>query len=119
MKSGIYKITNIVNNKFYIGSTNNLYRRKREHFRLLKQGKNHCKLLQRAYNKYGELSFTFEVIATCPPEYLFKLEQWFVDYLKPQYNICVIDVSVPIGLSGTAGYEYTEEHKEQKKKRSL
>jgi len=98
MNTGIYKITNIKNNKFYIGSTNNLIRRKKEHFSLLKRNKSHCKILQRAYNKYGELYFTFEVLAYCPIEYLFKLEQWFVDNLKPQYNICLIDVSVPIGI---------------------
>lgn len=114
MNLGIYKITNIKNNKFYIGSTNNLKRRKKEHFSLLKKNKNHCKILQRAYNKYGEDAFIFEVLAYCPKEYLFKLEQWFVDTLKPQYNSCLINVSVPIGLSG-AGYLYTDAHKQIKR----
>jgi group I intron endonuclease len=99
MKSGIYRIVNLKNGKFYIGSTNNLYRRKKDHFTLLKKGKNHCKILQRAYDKYGELNFVFEVLAYCPKEYLFKLEQWFVDNLKPQYNVCLLDVSVPVGLN--------------------
>jgi len=118
MNTGIYKITNIFNNKFYIGSTSNLIRRKKEHFRLLKQNKNHCKILQRAYNKYGETYFVFDIIAYCPREYLFKLEQWFVDNLKPQYNSCIIDVSVPIGLSGK-GYLYTEEHKKLKQQEAI
>jgi hypothetical protein len=118
MNLGIYRIKNIKNGKFYIGSTNNLIRRNKEHFSLLKRNKNHCKILQRAYNKYGEEAFTFEVLAYCPKEYLFKLEQWFVDTLKPQYNSCLIDVSVPIGLSGT-GYLYTDEHKEIKRKEAF
>lgn len=116
MKSGIYKISNLENGKFYVGSTNNLYRRKKEHFRLLKQGKSHCKILQRAFNKYGELNFVFEVLAYCPEEYLFKLEQWFVDVLKPLYNSCITDVSVPRGLEG---YTYTEAHKETKRKEAF
>ena len=118
MNSGIYKIVNLKNGKFYIGSTKHLYRRKKEHFRLLAQNKNHCKILQRAYNKYGELNFSFEILALCPQEYLFKLEQWFVDILKPAYNSCLINVSVPIGLQGK-GYTYTEEHKEIKRKEAF
>ena len=114
MNLGIYKIINIKNNKFYIGSTNNLKRRKKDHFSLLKKNKNHCKILQRAYNKYGEEAFTFEVLAYCPKEYLFKLEQWFVDTLKPQYNSCLIDVSVPIGLNHQKYFD-----KEQYKKLAL
>lgn len=113
MNSGVYKITNIKNSKFYIGSTNNLKRREKQHFSLLKNNKNHCKILQRAYNKYGEEAFIFETLVYCPKEYLFKLEQWFVDYLKPEYNSCLINVSVPIGLSR---YLYTDEHREIKRK---
>lgn len=38
MKIGIYKITNQINGKIYIGSSKDLIRRKKEHFRLLKKG---------------------------------------------------------------------------------
>ena len=113
MKAGIYRITNTTNGKFYIGSTKDLSRRKKEHFRLLEKNKSHCLILQRAYNKYGNLSFVFEVLAFCPVKYLFKLEQWFVDNLKPQYNTCLIDVSVPIG------YIHTEEDNERKRKEAF
>lgn len=118
MKSGIYKITNIVNNKFYIGSSKNLYKREKQHFTLLKNNKNHCKLLQRAYNKYGKESFKFEILALCPLEYLFKLEQWFVNNFKPHYNISIIDVSVPIGLPKPEIFN-TINYKELKRKEAL
>lgn len=75
MNSGIYKITNIITKDFYIGSSCQLNRRKRNHFVSLDRNINHSKILQRAYNKYGNSNFTFEVIATCPKEYLLKLEQ--------------------------------------------
>ena len=98
MKTGIYKITNQINGKFYIGSSKDLSRRKKDHFRLLKKGINHSILLQRAVNKYGIDNFIFEVIAECSEELLFTIEQKLVDELKPEYNIAIQDVSVPIGL---------------------
>ena len=80
MKTGIYKITNQINGKFYIGSSKDLSRRKKYHFRLLKKGINHSILLQRAVNKYGLDNFIFEVIAECSEELLFTIEQKLVDY---------------------------------------
>lgn len=98
MKSGIYKITNKINNKFYIGSSKDLIRRKKDHFRLLKKGINHSTLLQKAVNKYGIDNFIFEIIVECSEDLLFTIEQKIVDELKPKYNIAIKNVSVPTGL---------------------
>lgn len=77
--SGIYKIKNIINNKIYIGSSNNIYKRKNEHFSALKNG-SHCNAhLQRAYNFYGENNFIFEIIETCNEIDLLKVEQKYLD----------------------------------------
>lgn len=62
MKNVIYKIRNVTNDKFYVGSTNNTKVRFKNHRRLLRKGKHHCKHLQAAWNKYGEDCFKFEVI---------------------------------------------------------
>ncbi len=88
MLSGIYKITNLVNNKFYIGSSCNLKNREWQHFNQLKRNKHSSSKLQNSYNKHGKNNFKFEIIAICPDIYLVKLEQWFLDNLKPHYNIC-------------------------------
>ncbi len=88
MKSGIYKIENSVNQKVYIGSTNNFNYRKQTHFKLLKSNKHHSAKLQNAFNKYGEENFKFEILVRCPVEYLLKVEQWFFDTHHPEYNIC-------------------------------
>lgn len=87
MKSGIYKILNTASGKIYIGSTYSLSRRKWQHFNSLKRGKHSSNKLQRAYDKYGKECFVFEILVLSPREYLVKLEQWFLDTLKPEYNI--------------------------------
>lgn len=88
--SGIYKITNILNNDYYIGSSNNIKVRWTDHSSLLKNNKHSNIFFQRAYNKYGKHNFKFEIIATCPNEYLIRLEQWFIDNLNPKYNLAKI-----------------------------
>jgi len=62
MEKVIYKITNLVNDKFYVGSTINKKVRFRQHRRFLRQNRHHCKHLQAAWNLYGESKFTFEVV---------------------------------------------------------
>ena len=65
--SGVYKITNLINNKFYVGSSINLKQRKHAHFYSLKLGKHKSPYLQNAFNKYGIENFVFEVIKYCEP----------------------------------------------------
>lgn len=59
---GIYKIRNVTNQKFYVGSSNDTKDRFRKHRSLLRRSQHHCKHLQAAWNKYGEECFRFEVI---------------------------------------------------------
>ena len=58
----IYKITNTVNGKFYIGSTANMRVRIRSHRNMLRSGSHHSMSLQRAWRKYGEENFEFSII---------------------------------------------------------
>lgn len=98
-KTGVYQIRNLINDKIYIGSTalnkktksmSGFYRRFEHHKQALRTNTHHNSHLQRAWNKYGEESFRFLILSTCPPEYCIKLEQWFINNLKPNYNICKI-----------------------------
>lgn len=59
---GIYKITNKINNKIYIGQSIDIDRRKSDHIRDLNKNKNHNSHFQNSWNKYGQDNFTFEVI---------------------------------------------------------
>lgn len=83
MKSGIYAITNSINQKVYVGSAVNIGRRWTEHRTTLKQKKHHSKKLQNSWNKHGAESFSFSVI-----EYVYDLnelilrEQYWIDLKK-------------------------------------
>lgn len=80
----IYKITNTVNNKVYIGQTCQKDVRKRWY-----QHKTDCRAgkpwpLYRAMRKYGIENFTFEVVQECNKKDLNKLEIYWIK----QYNSC-------------------------------
>lgn len=57
----IYHIKNTINGKMYIGQTIQYDVRKKTHLNDLKKNKHHSQKLQRAWNKYGEENFIFEV----------------------------------------------------------
>lgn len=66
MEQVIYKIINVVNSKFYVGSTTNKKVRFRQHRKLLRGNRHHCKHLQASWNKYGEDKFEFVVVEVVP-----------------------------------------------------
>jgi group I intron endonuclease len=93
--SGIYKITNSVNGKFYIGSSNDIQHRWNEHKSKLKTNSHVNKKLQNAWNFYGEDKFLFEVveITNGKKDVLLDKEQYYLNMFKPYmrdigYNIC-------------------------------
>lgn len=89
IKSGIYKITNTVNQKIYIGSATKLLSRKSEHFHYLKNNKHHSRKLQNSFNKYGIDNFCFDIIEYIEDKTkLIEREQYYLDLLNPYYNIC-------------------------------
>jgi len=94
MKSGIYKITNNVTGKFYIGSAKDIDWRWIIHRRDLRANR-HCNpKLQHSWNFYGEDKFSFIILEEVEPiqEKLFEREQYYLDTFKPYirglgYNI--------------------------------
>ena len=81
----VYKITNQVDNKLYVGSTTDFNSRKRGHLSNLSRNKHHSLYLQNAYNKYGKENFIFEILEFCPNEQLIIREQFWHDLLQPEY----------------------------------
>lgn len=80
MKNVIYKIRNVINEHYYIGSTVDSRKRFWEHRKDLRLGRHVCVRLQRAWNKYGEDCFKFEVVEQLSSrEELFPAEQRLLD----------------------------------------
>lgn len=79
---GIYKITNGVNNKVYIGQSVNLKQRQLTHFGELRNNNHYNSYLQRSFNKYKEIFFEFEIIENCDKEKLYERENYWISYYK-------------------------------------
>jgi len=78
----VYKITNLVNEKFYIGSASYYDKRIGTHVSRLRQNIHKNPHLQAAWNKYGEDNFKFEVLERCTKESLITREMELIKKLK-------------------------------------
>lgn len=89
--SGVYRITCTANGKFYIGSALSLNKRRREHLHGLRRNKHSNRIMQNAFNKHGETAFVFDVLEiVLVPEMLTAREQYWIDTLKPTFNLAPI-----------------------------
>jgi hypothetical protein len=94
----IYKIFNKITSDFYIGSTNNYIKRFSEHKRQLRKNIHHNSILQNSYNKYGLDCFIYEIIEYVDnKEDLLKKEQYYLDILKPTYNLAISSSAPMLG----------------------
>lgn len=104
---GIYKITNTINGKCYIGKSLNIEHRLREH----KRNSHSNEHLQNAMKKYGIDNFTFEVLEECTKEEYDERERYWISYYKSRnkeygYNI------MPGGESNP-GWNHTKETRQK------
>jgi group I intron endonuclease len=83
---GIYRIKNLINGKCYYGSSKQIEKRWSKHKRELNTTTHINCILQRAWDKYGENNFIFEIIEECDINVLLETEQKYLD-LQPDYNI--------------------------------
>lgn len=90
-KSGIYLWINVINNKKYIGSSIDLSRRFKEYY-----NKNYISKVKRnfpihaALLKYDYSNFKLEILEYCDKFNLREREQYYMDILKPEYNVLKI-----------------------------
>lgn len=87
--SGIYKIINKINGKYYVGSSVNIPVRWKKHKQHLNKQNHRNDYLQRAWNKYGNENFDFilvELIETS--SLLLPTEQKYLDIAKTERDKC-------------------------------
>jgi len=80
---GIYKITNKLNNKIYIGQSNDIQRRFQEHKRA---GRNSRIPVDIAIENYGKDNFQYEVLEECPVNELNTKEIYWIKKLNAIKN---------------------------------
>lgn len=87
--SGIYKITNIISEEFYIGCSKNLQERCRVHI-INSRMKNPPNIFYKEIKKIGVDNFKFEILEIvedlCD---LYKIEYNWIKKLNPYYNIMI------------------------------
>jgi group I intron endonuclease len=115
MKSGIYCIKNLITNKLYIGKA--FYTRKRinTHKWLLRHNKHVNVHLQRAWNKYGESNFTFDIIEYCNIESLPTREDYWTKFYKSNDMEYGYNLMIP----GRQNYTHSDETKQKMRARKL
>ena len=89
--SGIYRLYNTITGDCYIGQSKDIAKRIQEHKNLLRSNKHTYRdgqpsLLQKAWNKYGEESFRFEIIEKCSIEELDDFEQFWIQYFRCNHS---------------------------------
>lgn len=123
---GIYKITNIVNGKVYVGQTINFSKRQKDHLYRLISKKHRNPYLQKAFNKYGKDNFKIELITKCEVEKLDELENHYIneyDSMNKKYGYNLVtggneyrvfseDVKRRMSLK-KKGIKFTDEHKKR------
>lgn len=116
MGMGIYKIINVVNNKFYVGSAVNFSRRKTRHFSELRTGRHKNTKLQNAWNKYGERAFVFVAVEEVEDKALLLAAEnsWLKEHVGQDYCYNIgVDATAPcLGMFGelspTWGLQHTD-----------
>lgn len=101
----IYKITNTINNKCYVGQTlNDVKERWRQH----KKKSTNCRYLKHAFIKYGFDKFKFELICICFDE---DLDRYEIEYIK-KFN-CLVPNGYNLKSGGLGGGRHNQETKDK------
>lgn len=125
----IYKIINKINNKLYIGKTNDPYTRWHAHRSVATLGatnefyyqSGHYSLIQRAISKYNVDNFEFTIIEENEEEkYILEREKYWIAYYKT--NVCKYgnqyEYNLTDGGEGTSGKKHTKEAKQKIKEKA-
>lgn len=82
---GVYLVTCYVTGTMYVGSSVDIRRRWRQHRSLLRGGRSSCTTLQAEWDRHPE-QFSFAILRECNEDSLHRIEQEYIDWLKPCLN---------------------------------
>lgn len=107
----IYKITNILDNKIYIGQTkHNINKRFNQHKNDSKKIKLQNRPLYKAINEYGIENFKIELIEVCSNDIAYEREKFWIEF----YNSFKNGYNSTMGGSGKMFFNHKEIAKELK-----
>ncbi len=113
----IYKVTNKINGKVYIGQTTQSFKkRKYNHLYAAKTDKysNKCRdYFHKALTKYGFENFVWCVLEVCDSKHNLDLaEQWYIRYYKSFVGfISSNGYNLTMGGNGNSGLIFSDEHR--------
>ena len=103
----IYLITNLVNNKLYVGQTvNTISHRWKDHLYESYNGNKSNSLLHRAIVKYGESNFDVKEIEECQDNLLNEREKYWIKYYDTYYTH---DKGYNLSYGGEGNTKYSDE----------
>ena len=94
---GIYKITNLLNGKCYVGQSIDIEKRWAEHKSIYNHPRCSNYHIYRAFRKYGIENFSFSVIEECEQALLNEREKFWIQH----YNSFECGYNMTIGGDGT------------------
>lgn len=122
IRSGVYKITNLITGIIYIGSSVDLDSRRKGHFKY----NHHNKYLKRAFKKYSESNFIWEELEFCEPENCTEREQYYLntllfakEFIESNYKddrFIKLSYNINPTANSNLGMVVTEETKKKKSK---
>jgi len=101
---GVYTITNRLDGKMYVGSSNNIEGRISSHKSCLRNNNHKNAKLQNAVNKHDLINFDFEILEECELEHQFATECYWYNMLNPSYNL--------VGVNPNGGGSWSIEQKD-------
>ena len=107
--TGIYIIKNLINNKCYVGQSNNIDSRWIKHKNALNHNYHINKHLQGAWNKYGKDNFEFKVLEECDRKELNYKEIYWIKTLESKEH----GYNMDNGGDGITGFKHSSEEIEK------
>jgi hypothetical protein len=102
-KCGVYRWINTLKGESYIGSSIDISKRLSQYFNYnyLIDDKNKRMIICKSLLKNGYSNFALEILEYCDKSVLIEREQFYLDLLKPEYNVLKI-------AGSTLGFKHSE-----------